>query len=99
MKKIKNTLVAIFSIPILIIFSIFTFSNTDIININLWPLNFIFLIPVWLAIISSLFLGIIIGSSIMLISSFKSKLQTVKMHSEINELKKINVDNTFKASK
>ena len=82
MIKLKKLLSTIFFFPILILVGIFTASNTGHVDIFFWPFGKVVNIPIWIAIIFSLFLGLFVGSMITSFSFFFNKLN--KKHSKNN---------------
>ena len=89
MKTLKKAISALFVIPTLIIFGIFTASNTQYIRIKFWPFEFFFEIQLWLAILTSFFIGIILGSFLILISKTLLILNNSRLSSEIKNLKSL----------
>ena len=89
MKTFKKAISALFVIPILIIFGIFTASNTDYISIKFWPFEFFFEIQLWLAILSSFFIGIILGGLLLSISKTSLIINNSRLSSEIKYLKSL----------
>ena len=62
----------------------------NIIEIKFWPFQYILQIPLWLGILFSLFLGIILGSSLMLISQIKTKLSSSQLNSQLIKYQNLN---------
>ena len=73
MIKLKKLLSTIFFFPILILVGIFKASNTSNIDIFFWPFGKVINLPIWIALIFSLFLGLFIGSMITSFSFFFKK--------------------------
>ena len=68
MKTIYKVLSFLLTIPLILILSVFTISNSNITFISFWPLESKFFIPVWALALSFFFIGLFLGCLLMILN-------------------------------
>ncbi len=65
MNTIYKILSFIFTIPLLLFFSIFTLSNSNLTFISFWPLDTQIFVPIWALSVGFFFIGLLLGCALM----------------------------------
>ena len=68
MKSIYKVLSFLLTIPLILILSVFTISNSNITFISFWPLESKLYIPVWALALSFFFIGFFLGCLLMILN-------------------------------
>ena len=58
------------TIPVIIFFSIFTISNSNLTIISFWPFENVIIIPVWALVLIFFMSGLLIGCILILLKKF-----------------------------
>ena len=58
------------TIPVIIFFSIFTISNSNVTIISFWPFENVIIIPVWALVLIFFMSGLLIGCILILLKKF-----------------------------
>ena len=74
MKNFTKVFSFILTLPLIIFFSIFTISNSNITYLSFWPLEQKLIMPIWALSITFFFLGLLFGCAIMKLTYIKKRL-------------------------
>ena len=74
MKNVTKVFSFILTLPLIIFFSIFTISNSNITYLSFWPFEQKLIMPIWALSITFFFLGLLFGCAIMKLTYIKKRL-------------------------